>query len=343
MAGSANHSRLTSITYPSGYVLTFNYSSGLNSNSAALVALRYGGTLESYDYLGLDTVVIRGHSQPGVDLTYVGTPADAGDQYAGLDRFGRVVDQCWKTSSDHDRPLPVRLRPRLESHLSRQPRQFELRRTLQLRRPEPAHQLRPRHAQRHEGRPDRLGEPIAKLGLRRSGQLRHANHGRHDADANREQAERDHEHHRRDDADLRRQRQHDRRRDRPAVRLRRLEPARDVKDSGGATLATYGYDGLNRRVQETVSSTTTDVYFSSAWQVSGRRQSAATPVELLRLEPGLHRRPDRPRPRHGRQRHARRTALRACRTRTSTSPAWWTQGGTVARAVCVRPIWRSRT
>ena len=32
MSGGANHSRLTSITYPSGYVLTFNYSSGLNNS-----------------------------------------------------------------------------------------------------------------------------------------------------------------------------------------------------------------------------------------------------------------------------------------------------------------------
>jgi YD repeat-containing protein len=40
-----------------------------------------------------------------------------------------------------------------------------------------------------------------------------------------------------------------------------------VKDSGGSTLATYRYDGLNRRVRETVSGTTTDFYYSSAWQV----------------------------------------------------------------------------
>ena len=40
-----------------------------------------------------------------------------------------------------------------------------------------------------------------------------------------------------------------------------------MKDSGGATLATYGYDGLNRRVRETASGTTTDLYYSSAWQV----------------------------------------------------------------------------
>ena len=48
--------------------------------------------------------MIRSHSQPGVDLTYVKqsgeSNGDAGDQYTGLDRFGRVVDPRWiKTSS----------------------------------------------------------------------------------------------------------------------------------------------------------------------------------------------------------------------------------------------------
>src|SRR5262249_11270448 len=62
------------------------------------------GTLESYDYLGADTVVRRAHPLPGVDLTYIKqtgeSDGDAGDQYTGLDRFGRVVDQRWiKTSS----------------------------------------------------------------------------------------------------------------------------------------------------------------------------------------------------------------------------------------------------
>src|SRR5258708_306102 len=44
-----------------------------------------GTTLESYSYLGLGTVVIRSHPQPGVDLTYVKqtgeSNGDAGDQY----------------------------------------------------------------------------------------------------------------------------------------------------------------------------------------------------------------------------------------------------------------------
>jgi len=62
------------------------------------------GTLESYDYLGLSTVIRRAHSQPGVDLTYIKQTGeangDAGDQYTGLDRFGRVVDQRWIVTSN---------------------------------------------------------------------------------------------------------------------------------------------------------------------------------------------------------------------------------------------------
>jgi hypothetical protein len=100
MAGGADHSRLTSVTYPDGYVLNYNYSSGLNDGISRLSSLSDStGTLESYDYLGVGTVVRRAHPQPNVDLSYVKRAGegdgDAGDQYAGLDRFGRVVDQRW--------------------------------------------------------------------------------------------------------------------------------------------------------------------------------------------------------------------------------------------------------
>jgi RHS repeat-associated protein len=100
-----NHSRLVSITYPNGKVLTFNYASGVNNNISRLSSISdTSGTLESYDYLGVDTVVRRAHSQPGVDLTYIKqsgeSTGDAGDQYTGLDRFGRVVDQRWRKTSD---------------------------------------------------------------------------------------------------------------------------------------------------------------------------------------------------------------------------------------------------
>ena len=60
--------------------------------------------LEGYSYLGLGSVVERLHPQTTVNLTYVrqGTDplanGDGGDQYTGLDRFGRVIDQNWTKS-----------------------------------------------------------------------------------------------------------------------------------------------------------------------------------------------------------------------------------------------------
>ncbi len=105
MAGGANHSRLTSLTYPNSRVLTANYATGLDNTISRLSSLTDGATtLEAYSYLGLGTVVKRAHPQPGVDLTYVKQGAepngDAGDQYTGLDRFGRVVDQRWLVTAN---------------------------------------------------------------------------------------------------------------------------------------------------------------------------------------------------------------------------------------------------
>jgi RHS repeat-associated protein len=104
MAGGANHSRLTGLTYPNGRMLNLNYATGLDDRISRLSSLSdTSGTLEAYAYLGLDTVVTRAHAQPGVDLTYVKRTGEAngeaGDPYTGLDRFGRVVDQRWLVSA----------------------------------------------------------------------------------------------------------------------------------------------------------------------------------------------------------------------------------------------------
>jgi RHS repeat-associated protein len=45
----------------------------------------------------------------------------------------------------------------------------------------------------------------------------------------------------------------------------------EVKNSGGTMLATYEYDGLDRRVSATHGSTTTDFYYSDQWQVLEER------------------------------------------------------------------------
>ncbi|HEV2292459.1 MAG TPA: RHS repeat-associated core domain-containing protein [Tepidisphaeraceae bacterium] len=105
-----NHSRLTSVTYPNGRIVRHEYSSGLDDTISRLSFLAddssgaVGTHLEEYSYLGLGTVIKRAHPQGGVDLTYIKQGAegngDAGDQYTGLDRFGRVVDQRWRNTSD---------------------------------------------------------------------------------------------------------------------------------------------------------------------------------------------------------------------------------------------------
>jgi YD repeat-containing protein len=106
MSGGQNNSRLVSITYPNGYTVDYNYNAGLDSNISRLSSLSDStGTVESYLYLGLNTVVERDHPQSGVNLTYIKQAGDAnansdgGDQYTGLDRFGRVIDQNWMDTS----------------------------------------------------------------------------------------------------------------------------------------------------------------------------------------------------------------------------------------------------
>src|SRR5438552_8311571 len=105
MAGGANNSRLVSMTYPNGRVLNYNYNAGLDNSISRLSFLSDNtGILEAYSYLGQNSIVIRSHPQPGMDQTYVKQTGeangDAGDQYTGLDRFGRVVDERWLNTTD---------------------------------------------------------------------------------------------------------------------------------------------------------------------------------------------------------------------------------------------------
>ncbi len=107
MSGGQNNSRLVSMTYPHGYSLEYTYNTGLDSNISRLSSISdSNGVQESYKYLGLDTVVERDHPQTNVNLTYIqqtGDPyanTDGGDQYTGLDRFGRVIDQFWIDASN---------------------------------------------------------------------------------------------------------------------------------------------------------------------------------------------------------------------------------------------------
>lgn len=97
MAGGTNNSRLVSLTYPNGREIDYNYDSGLDDTISRLSSMSdSSGTLEAYKYLGLGTVVERDHPETDVNQTFLtGGTGDAGDQYAGLDRFGRVAEMAW--------------------------------------------------------------------------------------------------------------------------------------------------------------------------------------------------------------------------------------------------------
>ena len=51
-----------------------------------------GNVLAEYTYVGLGTMVIEDFQEPDVKLAYYGGSSGT---YAGLDRFGRVVNQKW--------------------------------------------------------------------------------------------------------------------------------------------------------------------------------------------------------------------------------------------------------
>jgi RHS repeat-associated protein len=104
----ANHSRPTGMVYPNGRTVTDSYGTagGLDDSISRLDALidqgGAGPTLEALTYLGLNTVVQRAHPEANLTLSYINAPGgstDGGDQYTGLDRFGRVVDQYWSVGA----------------------------------------------------------------------------------------------------------------------------------------------------------------------------------------------------------------------------------------------------
>jgi len=108
-----NYSRMTAMVYPNAKQLDYNYTTTLDSAISRVDQLAdhagtYAGNDQSYLYLGLSTIVQETDGN-GIELTYVkqsGEPnGDAGDQYTGLDRFGRVDDQRWIPVSNPTSPI----------------------------------------------------------------------------------------------------------------------------------------------------------------------------------------------------------------------------------------------
>ena len=101
--GSANTVRPTSLTYPDGRVVTYNYGTGGGMDDAAsrvsqLVDSDGSSTLlAEYAYLGLGTIVQVDHPQPDLEYTLIdqsGTvDPDTGDIYTGYHGLSQPVSR----------------------------------------------------------------------------------------------------------------------------------------------------------------------------------------------------------------------------------------------------------
>jgi RHS repeat-associated protein len=114
-SGSANTIRLNTITYPNGRLITYGYGAAngiddLRDRVETLTDSLISGTAVTYSRFGLDRTVIVQYNEPNIEMTYVKlsgeSNGDGGDQYTGLDRFNRVIDNRWiniSTSADIER------------------------------------------------------------------------------------------------------------------------------------------------------------------------------------------------------------------------------------------------
>jgi RHS repeat-associated protein len=265
MADGANHSRLTSIIYPNGKVLNYNYAAGLDDAISRLSSLSDStGILESYDYLGEAVVVARRHPQPGVDLSYIKRSGeangDAGDQYTGLDRFGRIVDQRWLHSSDGSAV------DRLQYTYDRNGNRLSRTNLIDA----------------------AFSESYSYDNLNQLTSFTRGTHTRswdYDAQGNWQSVTTN---------GNTQTRSHNAQNEITGIsgaitptydangNLTRDETGRqfvydawnrlvEVKDDSGNTLKSYAYDGQHRRIQETAGGTTTNLYYSDAWQVLEER------------------------------------------------------------------------
>ena len=101
--GSANTIRPTGITSPNNTALTIAYNSAMASALSRPDALKEGATtLASFKYLGLETPVSLKYDAAGSaewTMRNGSATGEAGDVYTGLDRFGRLVETLWKTTT----------------------------------------------------------------------------------------------------------------------------------------------------------------------------------------------------------------------------------------------------
>jgi RHS repeat-associated protein len=276
-SGSNNDNLLSTITYPNGRVLTHAYDS-----LGRLTSISDGATvLESYTYLGFAIMVKRAHAQPGMDLSFIKltgeSDADAGDKYIGLDRFGRIADNRWLTAT------PTDLDRRQYGHDRNSNRLYFLN-TVSTANSE---------LYTHDGFSQIISMDRGTLNGSYNGLTGAASRSQDwdfDGLGNWDSVT--------TNGGSPETRGHNKQNEITSIsgattptydangNLTTDETGRtfkydawnrlvEVKNSGGTTLATYAYDALGRRVRETRNGTTTDLFYSSQWQVIEERVSGA--------------------------------------------------------------------
>lgn len=108
--GSANTTRRTSVTYPSGKGVNIGYgdAGSINDRLDQIAQTQIDGEsspLANFLWAGAGRFLRLGMPQPSLELTYIKPSdepvGDSGDPYSGYDRFGRTVDMRWnKLSGD---------------------------------------------------------------------------------------------------------------------------------------------------------------------------------------------------------------------------------------------------
>ena len=294
MSGGANNSRLTSLTYPNGRVIDYNYASGVDSTISRVTSISdSSGTLESETYLGLNTVVQRTYPQPGIALSYIQQSGDSsaltdgGDRYTGLDRFGQVIDQNWLVTSSgstlsreqfaHDQDGNVVYANNLVDSVFSDLYAYDNFNQLA------SYKRGTLSASTTGGPLDTVSSPtdsqswstdavgnFTSVTTNGTAQTRTANQDNqitsvssattptYDSNGNLTTDERGYTY--------------------VYDAWNRLVT---VKNGSATTVASYTYDALGRRNQQTSSGTTTDVYFNSSWQAIEERVSGAAKVQYV--------------------------------------------------------------
>ena len=90
--GVAKYVRLDEVTYPNGREVHYDYgtTAAIDDIMGRLATIGDGsGSYASYKYLGVGRIVVEDYENIDVKLDY------AANDFAALDRFGRVLDQLW--------------------------------------------------------------------------------------------------------------------------------------------------------------------------------------------------------------------------------------------------------